>query len=328
MSAETRLKLSLDNLDAQLAGKLLPVYVISGDEPLLCGEAADSVRAAARKQGFAEREVLFVERGGSSWEDVLRSAEAMSLFAARRIIEVRMPSGKPGTGAAALGRAIAAAGDDLLLLILTGRLDRATQSAEWLSLAQQRGAWLPVWPVDLPRFPDWLRARARRAGLTLNDAAIALLAERTEGNLLAAQQELDKLALLLGAGARVGVDEVAASSSDSARFDVFQLGNAIGAGDANRALRILDGLRSEGEEAVLVLWALLRALSSLQGSADVRNRRLSLAALVTRAARADRMAKGLMRGAVWDEMALLAAGMCGLRLLPLSRRQLRMQGGA
>lgn len=328
MTAEARLKLSLDNLDAQLAGTLLPVYVISGDEPLLCGEAADAVRAAARGRGYDEREVLFVERGGSTWEDVLRSADAMSLFASRRIIEVRMPSGKPGSGAAALSRAIEAAGDDLLLLILTGRLDRAAQNAEWLTLAQQRGGWLPVWPVDLARFPGWLRQRARQAGLTLDDQAIALLAERTEGNLLAAKQELDKLALLLGPGARAGVVDVAASSSDSARFSVFQLGDAINTGDAGRALRILDGLRGEGEEAVLVLWSLLRALSALQSSADTRVRRVSFAALATRAVRADRMAKGLMRGAVWDEMALLAAELCGLRPLPLSRRQLRLQGGA
>jgi len=322
------LKLSLDNLDAQLAGNLLPVYVISGDEPLLCGEAADAVRAAARARGFAEREVLFVERGGSTWEEVLRSAQALSLFAARRVIEVRMPSGKPGSGAAALARAIEAAGDDLLLLIVTGRLDRAAQNAEWLSLAQQRGGWLPVWPVELARFPGWLRQRARQAGMTLDDEAVALLAERTEGNLLAARQELDKLALLLGPAAKVRVDDVAASSSDSARFSVFQLGDAIGAGEASRALRILDGLRSEGEEAVLVLWSLLRALSTLQSSGDTRRRRVSFAALATRAVRADRMAKGLMRGAVWDEMALLAAELCGLRLLPLTRRQLRLQGGA
>jgi DNA polymerase-3 subunit delta len=323
------LKISADNLAAQLATRLLPVYVVSGDDPLLTGEAADAVRAAARAAGYTEREVFFVERGGASWDDVLRSAEALSLFASRRVVEVRMPSGKPGSGAAALTRVLDAAGADLLLLVLTERLDKSAQNAEWLEQAQQRGAWVPVWPVDLARFPGWLRARARTAGLTLDDAAVALLAERTEGNLLAAKQELDKLVLLLGNGARVGAAEVAAGSSDSARFNVFQLGDAVGSGEAARALRILDGLRSEGGEAVLVLWALIRALGQLeaQSAAGQLRRRLSWPRLVARAARADRMAKGMLRGEVWDELTLLVAELCGQRTVPLSRWQLRMQGG-
>jgi DNA polymerase-3 subunit delta len=323
------LKISADNLAAQLAARLLPVYVVSGDDPLLTGEAADAIRAAARAAGFTEREVFFVERGGASWDDVLRSAEALSLFASRRIIEVRMPSGKPGTGAAALTRVLEATGADLLLLILTERLDKGAQSAEWLELAQQRGAWVPVWPVDLARFPGWLRARGRASGLALDESAIALLAERTEGNLLAAKQELDKLVLMLGSDARVGAAEVAASSSDSARFNVFQLGDAIGSGEAARALRILDGLRSEGSEAVLVLWALIRALGQLeaQSAAGQLRRRLAWPRLVARAARADRMAKGMLRGEVWDELTLLVAELCGQRTVPLSRWQLRMQGG-
>jgi DNA polymerase-3 subunit delta len=322
------LKLSPDSLAAHLARALLPVYVVSGDDPLLTAEAADAIRARARAQGYAEREVLFVERGGSSWDDVLHVAEALSLFASRRVIEVRMPSGKPGAGAAALLRAIRAAGDDLLLLILTDKLDRATQSAEWLEAVQQRGAWVPVWPVDLPRFPLWLRSRLQAAGLKADDAAVELLAERTEGNLLAAKQEIDKLSLLLGEGARVDAAAVAASTGDSARFGVFQLTDAVTAGDATRSLRILDGLRAEGSEPVLVLWSLLRAQSALAAdNAGRPARRLPFARITTRAVRADRLAKGLLRGEVWDELTLLTADLCGLRVLPLSRWQLRMQVG-
>jgi len=322
------LKLSPDNLASQLANGLLPVYVVSGDDPLLTAEAADSIRARARAQGYSEREVLFVERGGSNWDDVLRSAEALSLFASRRVIEVRMPSGKPGSGAASLLRAIMAAGEDLLLLILTEKLDRAAQSAEWLQAVQQRGAWIPVWPVDLPRFPAWLRSRLRAAGLRADDAAISLLAERTEGNLLAAKQEIEKLSLLLGEGAQVDTAAIAASTGDSARFGVFQLSEAVGGGDAVRALRILDGLRAEGAEPVLILWSLLRAQSALAADASGRpGRRLPFARLTARAVRADRLAKGLMRGEVWDELTLLTADLCGQRVLPLARWQLRMQAG-
>jgi DNA polymerase-3 subunit delta len=168
-----------------------------------------------------------------------------------------------------------------------------------------------------------LRQRARAAQLALSEQAIAMLAERCEGNLLAAQQEIDKLALLLPRGAAVGAGEVAASSADSARFDVFQLGEAVRAADAARALRILGGLQAEAAEPVLVLWALLRELRALQAGARSEGRtlvpRLPFARLTARAGRADRMAKGLARGDPWDELALLAVELCGLRTLPLLR---------
>jgi DNA polymerase-3 subunit delta len=141
-----------------------------------------------------------------------------------------------------------------------------------------------------------------------------MLAERCEGNLLAAQQEIDKLALLWPGGTAVGAAEVAASSADSARFDVFQLGEAVRAADAARSLRILGGLQSEGAEPVLVLWALLRELRSMQGAP-----RLPIARLIARAGRADRMAKGQAHGDAWDELALLAVELCGVRTLPLLR---------
>lgn len=322
------MKIQADNLSSQLQTTLLPVYVLSGDEPLLITEAADAIRAQARQQGFTEREVFFVERGGSSWADVLRAAEALSLFAAKRIVEVRMPSGKPGTGAADLLRMIQVAGDDLLLLVVTGRLDASARDAEWLGAAERRGGTVTVWPVDLPRFPAWLQARFRAAGLAIDDEALALLVERTEGNLLAARQEVDKLRLLFGAGARVDVAAVAASAGESARFDVLQLTRSVEAGQAARALRVLDGLHTEGTEAVLVLWALLRAKSELQAPRGGAPRRLPFARLTVRASRADRMAKGQMRGNVWDELSLLTAELCGQQVLPLERWQMRMQGSS
>ena len=318
------MKLTLESLSAQLAERLLPVYLVSGDEPLLVGEASDAIRARARARGFAEREVFFIERSSAVWDEVRQAALALSLFTSRRIVEIRMPGGKPGvTGAAALLRLFEAAGEDLLVVIIADKLERETQASEWVQALQRRGAWLPIWPVERARLPEWLRARFAAAGLTANSDALALLAERSEGNLLAARQEIDKLAMLLPRGATVSVAEVAAGSADSARFDVFQLGEAVRCADAARALRILGGLRAEGAEPVLVLWSLVRELRAQQAAApsdaSVRAQGLPFARLAMRAGRADRMAKGLKAGDPWDELALLAVELTGLRSLPLVR---------
>lgn len=324
----------METFAARLREQLLPVYLVSGDEPLLVGEATDAIRARARAEGYGERETFFMERG-SNWDDVRQAAQALSLFSSRRIVEIRLPTGRPGAGAGALLQLINAADADLLVLIITQKLEREVQNSEWVQAAQTRGAWLPVWPVDRAHFAQWLRARLRAAGFTAEDAALAMLAARTEGNLLAARQEIEKLSLL-AAGPAVTVADVAASSGDSARFDVFQLGEAVLGGDAARALRILAGLRAEGAEAVLVLWSLIRELRTLAAAARgaapqrgwgrpsaaaeqgrLRAPRLPYARLTARAVRADRVAKGMAYGDAWDEMALLATELCGLRALAL-----------
>jgi len=332
------LKLTLDSLDTHLGKKLLPAYLISGDEPLLTGEAADAVRAAARAAGFSEREVHFLERG-ANWDDVRASAGNLSLFGSRKLLEVRLPSGRPGTaGASTLVSLIERGDPDTVLLILTPRLDRDTQAAKWVKAAEKHGGWLPVWPVQAGRLAGWLRGRCRRIGLDLTDEALELLAERTEGNLLAAHQELEKLRLLAPAG-RIGADAVVSGVADSARFDVFRLLDAGLEGELERALRILSGLRAEGTEPTLVLWALNKALRDLWGATvqpagpargwQRRNAalergvrrvpRLSFTTLSLRAARADRMIKGRLRGDPWDEMALLAADLCGRPAFPAPR---------
>ena len=318
------MKLSADSLATHLRERLLPVYLVSGDEPLLTGEAADAVRAAARTAGFSEREVHFIERAGD-WEELRGSAANLSLFGARRVLEIRM-SGRPGTaGNAALVALLGAADRDTLYLILTPRLEREAQGAEWVRAVEQHGAWLPVWPVDAARLPAWLRARARQMELEVSDAALAVLAERTEGNLLAAHQELAKLALLAGREA-VTPETVLASVADSARFDVFQLSEAVLAGAPARALRILAGLRAEGTEPTLVLWALVKALHDAWGAiaggggaprgwqragaleqARRRAPRMAFGELTARAARADRIIKGRIPGNAWDELTLLTA---------------------
>ena len=325
------MKLTPDSLAGHLGQSLLRAYLISGDEPLLTGEAADAVRAAARSKGFTERSAHFLERG-SDWDDVRASAGNMSLFGSRRLVEIRMPTGKPGVaGSAALVALLQLNDPDTVYLILTPRLDRDTQGSAWVKAVEDSGAWVQVWPIETERLVPWLKARARRLGLKVADEGIELLAERTEGNLLAAHQELEKLRLIAPQG-EIPADAILASVADSARFDVFQLGESVLAGDTERALRMLAGLRAEGVEATLVLWALTKAVRDLwacatavpgsrpkvwgrQAAALERGARraplLAYSTLTARAGRVDRMIKGRMFGDPWDEMALLTADLCG-----------------
>jgi DNA polymerase-3 subunit delta len=327
------MRLTPDTLGQQLATALLPAYLVSGDEPLLTQEAADAVRAAARAAG-CEREVHFIERA-ADWEAVRAASANLSLFAARRLTEIRLATGKPGAaGNAALSALLESPAPDTHYLILAPRLDREARNAPWLRTLESAGASVQVWPLEPARLPAWLRARARTLGLELDAAAVALLAARTEGNLLASQQELEKLALAGMRGA-VSAEAVLAASADSARFDVFQLSEALLEGAAARALRMLAGLRAEGTEPVLVLWGCTKALRDAWNAhahageparapvwqrqaaaleqARRRAPRLSFRALLQRAARTDRMIKGRLAGDPWNEMALLATELCGTR---------------
>ena len=333
------MKLTPDSLVTHLEQHLLPAYLISGDEPLLAGEAADAVRARARTAGFTEREVHFLERG-SDWDDVRASAGNLSLFGSRRLLEVRLPSGRPGVaGNKALLSLLERDDPDTLLLVLTPRLDRDAQAAQWLRVLESRGGWVQVWPVEAEKLVGWLRRRCRRLELDIDEQALALIAERTEGNLLAAHQELEKLRLLAPTGT-VTADTVLSAVADSARFDVFRLSEAVLEGEAARALRVLAGLRSEGTEPTLVLWSLTKALRDLWGEVSSpaaggsrgwqrqaaalqkavrRAPRLTFRTLTLRAARADRMIKGRLLGDPWDEMALLASEICARPAVPAPR---------
>ncbi|SEK48352.1 DNA polymerase III subunit delta [Halomonas daqiaonensis] len=266
------MKVFPDKLPDTLAKKLPPVVIVAGEEPLQHVEACDAVRAAARQAGVDEREILHVE-ANFAWGHLTEAAANLSLFATRRLIEVRLGSGKPGQeGAKALrDYAESIKGSDDILLLSTGKLDYREQKSAWFKALDKVGLFVPVWPVDASRLGFWLRDRAGRHGLSLDLDAARLLGERTEGNLLAADQELQKLALMLPAGARVGAREVAGGVEDSARYDVFTLLDACLKGERARVTRIMAGLRGEGIEPPIVLWALsreLRILLSIQQHLD------------------------------------------------------------
>jgi DNA polymerase-3 subunit delta len=254
------LKVPLRQLPRQLERALAPAYLIAGAEPFLVDQALEQVRAAARAAGFAERELHVVDRS-FRWADLQARSSNLSLFASRRILELRMASSRPGEDGGAALSELAEGGDpDRLLIVAVGaKLDAR---ASWVKAFEEHGVLVEVWPVERGELPEWIAARARQLGVELSAEAAELLADRVEGNLLAADQEIRKLALTLP-GHAVGEAEILAAVSSSARFDVFRLSDAVLAGDAARALRVLAGLRAEGVEPTLVSWALCREITLL-----------------------------------------------------------------
>jgi DNA polymerase-3 subunit delta len=256
---------SLAALRKQLSGpEIAPVYLIAGAEHLLVLEAADALRARARELGYAEREVLDVE-AHFDWNRLADASRAMSLFSSRKLIDLRLPTGKPGKdGSAAIVAYCASPPPDTSLLITANDWSRQHEGA-WVKAVEQAGVFVPAWPLKREELPSWIGARMASRNITATPDAIAWLAERIEGNLLAAAQEIDKLALTVGAKT-IDVATLEASVADDARYDVFRLTDAAIAGDAARALHILAGLRAEGEEVIPMLgWVLsqLRQLSRL-----------------------------------------------------------------
>jgi len=263
------MKLSPAQLGKHLQGSLAPVYVVSGDEHLLCQEACDAIRATCRQQGFSERQVLSVE-SGFDWGQLLEAGANLSLFAEKRLLELRIPNGKPGDkGAAALLHYLARPAEDTVLLISLPKLDGSTQKTKWAKalIDGKDVQFLQVWPVDAAQLPQWIRQRLSQAGLAADQEAVELIAARVEGNLLAAAQEIEKLKLL-AEGGRVTADTVQAAVADSARYDVFGLIDAALQGHPEHSLRMLEGLRGEGIEAPVVLWALARELRLLANIAQ------------------------------------------------------------
>jgi DNA polymerase III subunit delta len=261
------MQLRLDALEAHLAKGLRSLYVVYGDEHLLVQEACDRIRAAARAAGFTERSVFTVERS-FDWSTLIGASQSMSLFGERQLIELRIPSGKPGKDGADALKALAQAGNpDVLMLVTLPRLDAATQKAAWFTALADAGVALRVDSIERTQLPNWVAQRLAQQGQRVaageeGRRALQFIAERVEGNLLAAHQEIQKLGLLYPAGP-LTFEQVQDAVLNVARYDVFKLNEAMLAGDVGRLARMLDGLKGEGEAAVLVLWALTEEVRTL-----------------------------------------------------------------
>jgi DNA polymerase-3 subunit delta len=329
------MQVKLADLDGQLAGGLAPLYFISGDETLLVQEACDAIIAVAQSQGFSERSVQHVERG-FRWNDILQDAASLSLFADRRIIDVRIPNNKVDREASQTLRDYAEnPSQDTLLLIRAGRLDSKQRSTAWFKALDKLGVVMQVWPVSAAELPRWLSGRLRAAGLQLAPDALGYLAQQVEGNLLAAVQEIEKLKLA-GLEQPISAESLMQVMEDSSHYDAFELIDAVFAGDLFRVSRVLLNLRQEGVALFAILGALTSQLRRLPGGGrmppqrqrlvDGFLRRLGSARVLDRVlaqcALVDAQGKGQLRGDAWVSLENLCLRLAGDRELPSLEAQL------
>ncbi len=329
------MRISTEQLPQHLARDLRPLYTVFGNETLLALEAMDRIRARARSEGYSERAVLTAD-SGFKWNELAFAGSAQSLFAARKLLELRIPTGKPGAaGGEAIQRYCEGPAPDTVTLVCLPGLEWRAQKAGWFEALDRAGAVIEAKPVSRKALPDWLAGRLRAQGQEADRETLDFIAERVEGNLLAAHQEVQKLALLLPAG-KIPFEAAREAVIDVARYDVFNLGEALLEGDVLHLARMLDGLRGEGVAPPLVLWAIaeeIRAIGRVLDGLDSgrtppqlwrdakvwgnahqqlmqqhcrRFTRDQVEAALLHAARADRMVKGLIRGDVWDELLQLA----------------------
>ena len=325
-----------DQLADILSRQLHPAYLISGDEPLQVMESSDRVRAACREQDYTEREVFDVD-ASFDWQLLRDEANSMSLFSSRRILDVRIASGKPGReGGQALKEYAANPPEDTVLLITSGKLEAAQKKSAWFRALDQAGVVMQCWPVGPDRLPAWIKQRFQSRGMQAGREVIDYVCQRVEGNLLAAAQEIDKLNLLVGPGA-VDIDNVREAVADSSRFSVFELADSALAGDQSRVVRILHGLHAEGIEPILVTWSLakdIRLLAAVSANRDAADYALKQAGvwqnrvplyksclarhstgrfnhMLQRCAKIDGITKGQQQGNVWDELQTLGCLLAG-----------------
>lgn len=325
------MKVRPDQLQSHLKNELASIYFISGDEPLQVMESADRIRAVARQRDYTEREVMDVD-AQFDWNLLLDAGNSMSLFAEKRILELRLPSGKPGkAGSQVLQEYAQRPADDAVLIISSGKLDGNAKNTKWFKTLDQQGVVIQCWPVNLDQLPGWIEQRLQSKGIHADRDAIKLLADRVEGNMLAAAQEVDKLFLLHGAS-RLDFQQVAAAVADSSRYNIYDLVDSALQGDVVRSAKIIGGLKSEGVEPILLLWALSREIRQLvqiseaRVSADAAMSQLRIwdsrkpllrralsrhkanrwKLFLKRCARIDRVVKGVEDGRAWDELLMLS----------------------
>jgi DNA polymerase-3 subunit delta len=330
------MQLRYEQLTPHLQKQLAPIYLISGDVPLLMQEACDAIRAAVRKQEYLDRQVFYVE-SNFAWQNLLNAANSGSLFSHKQLLELRIAGNSLGeAGSKALQTYMSRLPIDKILLIAIGKLEASAQRANWFQTLLKIGVVVQLWPIEKAQLPRWIAERLASVGLKAEAAGVQLLADYAEGNLLAAQQEIEKLRLIYSAGL-VKTEDIAAAISDNARFDVFTLTDTMLQGDGKRVLRIFGGLKEEGVDPVLILWALARELRSLVASAYAltcgtalekilqeqrvwekrkplvraalqRHSLIKLRHFLQQASVIDRIIKGLEPGNVWDGLMDLGLG--------------------
>jgi DNA polymerase-3 subunit delta len=333
------MQINADQLARQLERGLAPLYLVSGDEPLQVDECAKAICHHAAAAGCSERSV-FTAGPGFDWDGLRTATQSLSLFAERRLVELRLPTGRPGeAGAAVLTELTDNASADIVLLVITGKLDKALRESHWVKAIETAGTHVVIWPLDAQKLPAWLAQRFTARGLQPEAGVVDLLAWHLEGNMLAAAQEVDKLAMLCGDG-HVHFADVEESLADSARFSVYQLVDAALAGEVVVVRRILASLRTEGTEPILILWALARELrtlaqmsqelvrgkpeSSVLARAWAQRRTLVGKALrrhpahvwlkfMRRCAQLDRILKGRETGDLWLELERLLLAVAGIK---------------
>lgn len=295
------MQLRPEQLGAQLQKALAPLYVVHGNEPLLVIEAADAIRAAARTQGFAEREVL-VAGQGFKWDDLFLAAGNLSLFGGDKLVDLRIPSGKPGReGGEALKRYCGNLPSGIVTLVTLPELDWQTKKGGWFGTLAEAGVAIECNAPPLAQLPAWLAERLRRQNQSAPRAALEFIAAHVEGNLLAAHQEIQKLGLLYPDG-ELSQAQIEGAVLNVARYDVDTLREALAGGDAARCVRVLEGLKAEGAAPPLVLWA----LANESRNQCQRTRRGAARNALLHAARIDRIIKGVGKGDLWDEFTQLA----------------------
>ncbi len=327
------MRISTEQLAQNLKRALASLYIVHGEEPLLALEAADRIRARAREDGHVEREVLTAEQH-FDWSQLRVSAQSQSLFATKRILEIRVPSGKPGNdGSQALQAYAADLPPDTITLIALPAVDWRAQKGAWFGALDAAGVMVEAVEVKRDKLPAWLASRLQAQAQTADSETLEFIADKVEGNLLAAYQEVQKLALLFPPGA-LSFEQIKESVLDVARFDVFDLGGIVLSGDALQLARVLDGLQGEGAAPPLILWSITeeiravgRVLAGLAGGRPLqqalRDARIwgprqqlvernvgrfspaQIESALVHAARIDRMIKGLARGDAWDELLQL-----------------------
>ncbi len=260
------MRLRPEQLAGQLSKQLLPVYLLSGDELLIQQECADSIRQQCRQQGIDERDVLEAERG-FDWNALLEAGQSLSLFADRKLIELRLGGARMDQkSSAALQQYLEHADGSNILLITCGRLDSRSMNAKWVKAIDKAGAVMQIWPVDRRQLGPWIQQRLKDNGMSADRDAAELLADRVEGNLLAADQEIQKLKVLLGEQT-ISLETVASAVASSARYDIFKLIDAALGGNAAYALQMYNGLVAEGSEEIPMLGAISRELRTLYNCA-------------------------------------------------------------